>query len=147
MKLCPIGHELKLLANRFEAAANKNLMPLGLTTAQAQLLIILNNSTDTLMPQKKLEKAVGASQATITGIISRLNEKKLVALTRDGEDRRVQLVAITPEGIALCESAFFALRSAETEIFKKLSADELKTFKSLFSRLTIPDNSQANDQD
>ena len=146
MKLYPIGHELKLLTNRFEAAANKNLAPLGLTTAQAQLLIILNNSTDTLMPQKKLEKAVGASQATITGLITRLAEKNLIALTRDGEDRRVQLVAITPEGIALCESAFFALRSAETEIFKKLSPDELKTFRALFSRLTIPDGSQANDQ-
>ena len=145
MKLYPIGHELKLLANRFEAAANKNLAPLGLTTAQAQLLIILNNSTDTLMPQKKLEKAVGASQATITGLITRLAEKNLLALTRDGEDRRVQLVAITPEGIALCESAFFALRSAENEIFKKFSDDELKTFKSLFSKLTNQDDSQAND--
>ena len=147
MKLYPIGHELKLLTQSFEAAANKNLAPLSLTTAQAQLLIILNNSTDTLMPQKKLEKAVGASQATITGLITRLAEKNLIALTRDGEDRRVQLVAITPEGIALCESAFFALRSAESEVFKSLSSDELKTFKALTSRLVICDNSQANDRD
>ena len=146
MKTYPVGRDLKLLVSRFESTANHELLPLGITAAQAQLLIILNNSTDTLMPQKKLEKAVGASQATITGLITRLAEKNLIALTRDGEDRRVQLVAITPEGIALCESAFFALRSAETEIFKKLSPDELKTFKALFSRLTIPDDSQANDQ-
>ena len=146
MKLYPIGHELKLLTNRFEAAANKNLAPLGLTTAQAQLLIILNNSTDTLMPQKKLEKKVGASQATITGLITRLAEKNLIALTRDGEDRRVQLVAITPEGIALCESAFFALSAAESEVFKSLSSGELKTLKILFSKLEFSDNSQANDQ-
>lgn len=139
MRLYPIGHELKLLTNRFEKAANKNLAPLGLTTAQAQLLIILNDSTDTLMPQKKLERAVGASQATITGLITRLVEKGLIALTRDGEDRRVQLVAITPEGIERCEPAFKALKIAEEEVFNNLSESEKTAFKTLISKLATDD--------
>ena len=145
MRLYPVGQELKLLLNRFEAIANRRLSPLGLTAAQAQLLIILNNSTDTLMPQKKLEAAVGSSQSTVAGIVSRLAAKNLVTATRDGEDRRIKLVAITPEGIDCCDSAFAALKEAESELLSGLSEKESGEFRRILKRLESSDKSQAID--
>lgn len=124
MKPYPIGHSVKLLLWRFESEANRALKSLDLTTAQAQLLIILNNSTDTLLPQKKLETSVGLSQATVSGIISRLAVKELVTLSRDGEDRRVQIVAITPKGVKCCLSAFEILKTAKENVLSTLSSEE-----------------------
>lgn len=124
MKPYPIGHSVKLLLGQFESEANRALKSLDLTTAQAQLLIILNNSTDTLLPQKKLEASVGLSQATVSGIISRLAAKELVTLSRDGEDRRVQLVAITPKGAKCCLSAFEILKATKEYVLSTLSSEE-----------------------
>ncbi len=137
MKTYPIGRDLKLLVSRFESAANRELLPLGITAAQAQLLIILDNSTDTLMPQKNLEKAAGASQASVAGIVSRLESKGLVTCKRDGEDRRIQLVAITEKGSELCESAFDALKTAEKKVFKNLTPEEFSLYSSLIKKLGI----------
>ena len=146
MRLYPVGQELKLLLNHFEAIANRRLSPLGLTAAQAQLLIILNNSTDTLMPQKKLEAAVGSSQSTVAGIVSRLAAKNLVTATRDGEDRRIKLVAITPEGIDCCDSAFAALKEAESELLSGLSDKDSTEFRRILKKLVSSDQSQAIDK-
>ena len=134
MKTYPVGRELKLLASRFESCANRRLAPLGITAAQAQILITLDNSTDTLMPQKKLENAAGASQACVAGIVARLESKGLVTCKRDGEDRRIQLVAITAQGSDLCKAAFEALKAAEKATFEKLSDDELALLNSLIAR-------------
>ena len=134
MKMHPIGRELKLLASRFESIAGSELSPLGITAAQAQLLIILDNSTDTLMPQKKLEKAIGASQASVAGIISRLEAKELISCKRDGEDRRIQLIAITEKGNELCKPAFAALKIAEEKAFKNLSSEEKGFLLSLIAK-------------
>ena len=137
MKPYPVGHELKLLVNRFESIANRSLAPLGITTSQAQLLIILNNSTDTMMPQKKLEAEVGASQATVNGLISRLAAKELVSLRRDEEDHRINLVAMTLKGIECSEKAFEILRASEKEAFSGLDPEEI----SLLERLSATANS------
>lgn len=133
MKLYPIGHTLKLIVSRFEAEANRALKPLGLTASQAQLLIILNNSTDTLLPQKKLEAAIGLSQATVAGIVSRLAAKNLITLSRDGEDRRIQLVAITPAGIKCCSKAFDIMKAAEEKVITELTFEDREIISEMFS--------------
>ncbi len=135
MKTYPIGRDLKLLSSRFEAEANRCLLSLDITAAQAQLLIFLDNSTDTLMPQKKLEAAFGASQASVAGIVSRLELKGLVTCKRDGADRRVQLVAITEKGSDCCEKAFAALKAAENLLLSPLNDSERKAFSSILAKL------------
>ena len=97
------------------------------------------------MPQKKLEAAVGSSQSTVAGIVSRLAAKNLVAATRDGEDRRIKLVAITPEGIDCCDSAFAALKEAESELLSGLSEKESAEFRRILKKLGNSDQSQAID--
>jgi len=46
----------------------------------------------------ELARAVHLSQATVTGIVNRLEERKLVRRAREGKDRRTVQVSITDEG-------------------------------------------------
>lgn len=139
MRQIPTGRGLRILCSRFESAANRELSTLGLTAAQAQLLIILNNSEDTLMPQKRLEAELGASQASATGIISRLAAKGLVEQTRDGLDRRARLITITEKGIDCCKEASDALEKARREVFSNLADDELSQLVLFMKKLGFED--------
>jgi DNA-binding MarR family transcriptional regulator len=53
----------------------------------------------------QLAKEVSLSQATITGILDRLESRGLVERERSTEDRRRVIVRLTAEGSALAESA------------------------------------------
>ena len=52
-----------------------------------------------------LAKAINLSHATVTGILDRLEQRGLVTRTRDGEDRRSVIVAVTPEGQVILKDA------------------------------------------
>ena len=139
MKIKPIGRGLKLMSSGFEAAANRELSALGLTAAQAQLLIILNSSNDTLRLQKSLAAELGASQACVTGIISRLGEQGFVRLSRDGEDRRNRLISLTPKGEDICQKAHEALVRACRDYFSPLTDEELGQLSAIVKKLGFED--------
>jgi DNA-binding MarR family transcriptional regulator len=52
-----------------------------------------------------LAKSIHLSQSTLTGIVSRLENRSLVKRTRDGNDRRSVVLALTPQGSKVLETA------------------------------------------
>ena len=52
-----------------------------------------------------LAKSIHLSQATLTGILTRLENRDLVSRTRSGSDRRTVIVELTEDGRAVLESA------------------------------------------
>lgn len=52
-----------------------------------------------------LAKSIHLSQATLTGILTRLENRNLVSRTRSGSDRRTVVVELTEDGRAVLESA------------------------------------------
>ena len=52
-----------------------------------------------------LAKAIHLSQATLTGILTRLQNRELISRSRSGTDRRAVLVELTDQGSAILESA------------------------------------------
>jgi len=52
-----------------------------------------------------LARSIHLSQATLTGILSRLEARKLVSRSRRGEDKRTVVVELTNEGQAMLKNA------------------------------------------
>lgn len=52
-----------------------------------------------------LAKSIHLSQATMTGILSRLEARDLVSRSRRGEDKRTVVVELTPQGQAVLKNA------------------------------------------
>ncbi len=75
----------------------------GLTAPQLAALRAVNRLQPVTLGV--VARAVHLSQATVTGIISRLEKRGLIARTRDERDRRTVRVEITPAGGALIRSA------------------------------------------
>lgn len=75
----------------------------GLTGPQLQLLKELGRRDDRSLGE--VARALHLSQATITGIVDRLEAKKLIARLRDPADKRRVRVVLTDSGKQLLESA------------------------------------------
>ncbi len=74
------------------------------------------------------------SNATMTGIIDRLELEKLVVRTRGGEsDRRKVMVQLTPKGRAQLERADHTRREQIRHVLAKLSPHDLEDFARLLN--------------
>lgn len=68
----------------------------GLTVAQATILTLLAEPVS----MRRLAERMGCDASNITGLVDRLEAKRLVERTADPGDRRVKMIAQTKAGIA-----------------------------------------------
>lgn len=89
----------------------------NLTTSQLATLRQLGR--DGPLPAGRLARGIAVSQATITGVVDRLEERGLVTRSRDPRDRRLVVVDLTETGLQVVSSSppplheRFMLRLAE----------------------------------
>jgi DNA-binding MarR family transcriptional regulator len=78
------------------------------------------------MPMGKLAEAIGASVASTTGIVDRMERRGLVLRRHDDEDRRIVLVAATPAADDVFQAIEFHRREGLRALLSSLSDDELR---------------------
>ena len=83
---------------------------------------------------RKMSDAMLVTPANITGIVDRLEEKKLVRRTPSKGDRRVTIIEITPEGRTVGDR----LGKKKSELVQKalmaFTKDEQKTLNNLLEK-------------
>jgi DNA-binding MarR family transcriptional regulator len=80
------------------------------------------------LPMRALAEALDVSQASATGIIDRMEQRRLVERRREDEDRRVIRVALTDDGRRLIEGVAEERRERLRYLLDELSSDELEGF-------------------
>ena len=75
--------------NTIEKSLNNQLRRKGITLSQMNVLITLVASPKKKLSFKELEKRLTLAQSTTVGLISRLEQKKLVSVFGDKEDKRI----------------------------------------------------------
>ena len=104
----------------------------GLTEAQLQTLVLLVTNGPMLM--RKLSDALLVTPTNVTGIVDRLEEKKLVRRTSNAGDRRATIIEITPEGKALQERVSKKKSELVQKALTTFTKDEQKTLRSLLEK-------------
>ncbi|HSK46554.1 MAG TPA: MarR family transcriptional regulator [Coriobacteriia bacterium] len=85
-----------------------------------------------------LANCAQTSQASLTGIVDRLEEHGLVERTRSKDDRRVVDVALTEEGTRISRAADAAFTTRLEHIVAPLEPAERTEFLRLMRKLTSP---------
>ena len=70
----------------------------GITETQFNVLMLLKYALSDGLSQVALSRRLVVNKADMTGLIDRLERKKLVERSRDGHDRRINLVKLTRSG-------------------------------------------------
>jgi DNA-binding MarR family transcriptional regulator len=86
----------------------------GLPTAQAQLMAVLDGPT----PMRTIAARLFCDASNVTGLVDRLESRGLVVREPSPDDRRVKLVSLTSDGVALRER----MRAAQKGLFAALEA-------------------------
>ncbi len=134
----PAVRELVRCYQAFETYSSRHVRSLGLTTSQFDIIATLGNTPG--MTFKELGDKTLITKGTLTGVVDRLEAKRLVrrvALPADGRCQVVQLTAkgesvfteVFPAHLAYIGDAFAGLAPAELQ----QTQDTLKRLGSLFN--------------
>jgi DNA-binding MarR family transcriptional regulator len=105
-----------------------------LTMMQSTTLLMLEDGNPKAM--RSLSDYFMCDASTVTGLIDRLEARKLVTRANHPTDRRVKLLTLTDEGSMLRDAIRSENQAAETERLNELlSADERVQLKKLVNKL------------
>lgn len=131
------GILIRQINNAFEKKANSRLKEKDLTFSQMSALIEILNMPAGKTTFKELEKRLSLAQSTTVGLISRLEQKKLVHVSGDKDDKRIKYVEITSLGEKFCNEAKQEMEDTERRLFANFSAGEVETLLSLLKKVNL----------
>lgn len=127
------GELIKRLNSIMEKRANNSLNEDGITLSQIKLLCILEQEGSLTL--KELEKYFCVAQATIAGIVVRLEKKGLIESFYLPEDKRAKHIRLTDDGIKMCEHARCSMERNEQWLLSSLDDDEKKELHRLLQKI------------
>lgn len=131
------GMLIRQINNALEKRVNNQLKEKDLTLSQMAALIEILSAPAKKLTFKELEKCLSLAQSTTAGLISRLEQKKLVIVSGDKDDKRIKYVAITSLGEKFCSEARLEMEHTERKLLENLSAGEEKTLLSLLEKINL----------
>lgn len=107
----------------------------GVSTPQILILNYLKEKSEYQSTATELKKYLNLNASTVTGIISRLESKRLVAKVPNPNDKRVTKITLTVEGVNLLKKLPPALHERFSKQLEKLDKNELEKIKESINML------------
>lgn len=129
----PVIRELARCYQAFESYSARHVRSLDLTPSQFDIIATLGNTPG--MSFRELGEKTLITKGTLTGVVDRLEAKKLVRRIASPADGRSQLVQLTAKGEAVFGKVFPAHVSHVGHAFAELSPEELQQMQDMLKRL------------
>ena len=129
------GTLLKQIHDIMEKNANNVLREQELTISQSGVLVLLDEKEGKTATFKELEKDFGVSQPTMVGILNRLEQKNLVEILADSEDKRIRKAHLTKKGEDKGKKGYKHMKTAEELLLRSLTDDEIIEFNRLLLKV------------
>lgn len=126
---------IRQINNALEKRVNNQLKEKDLTFSQMSALIEILNAPAKKLTFKELEKRLSLAQSTTAGLISRLEQKKLVIVSGDSDDKRIKYVEITSLGEKFCQEARQEMEHTEKMLLENLSTAEKESLLSMLEEV------------
>lgn len=129
------GMLIRQINNALEKRVNNQLKEKDLTFSQMSALIEILNAPAKKLTFKELEKRLSLAQSTTAGLISRLEQKKLVSVSGDSDDKRIKYVEITSLGEKFCREARREMEHTEKMLLGNLSTAERESLLAMLEEV------------
>jgi DNA-binding MarR family transcriptional regulator len=111
----------------------EDLEKLGLTAPQFYVLATIGYAGG--LPFGEIGAKMMVTVSNLTGIVDRLEEKKLVLRKRDENDRRVVYVVLTEKGVKLYKTTIPLFEKSISQIFSALDKPQQKELSTILRKL------------
>jgi MarR family transcriptional regulator, 2-MHQ and catechol-resistance regulon repressor len=125
--------ELAQTYGAFATYSESHVRQLGLTPSQFDVIATLGNTAG--MNMRELAEKTLVTKGTLTGIIDRLEDKKLVRREVPEENRRSFTIVLTPKGEEVFEEVFPVHIDHLKERFDRLAHQDLEELRLLLKKL------------
>ncbi|KDN95132.1 transcriptional regulator SlyA [Hydrogenovibrio marinus] len=126
--------KLGRLHRQWRAIVDAELLPLGLTHPRWTAIWKLWRMGENIS-QKHLADALEIELASLMRTLGQLEEQGLIQRHTCLEDKRVRLVNLTPEGIAIIRQMEARIVQVRTELLAGITPEELALFDSVIERI------------
>lgn len=137
LELLP-GHHIRRLQQIAVAIFLQETEAFGVTPVQFAALQGVANAPG--VDQRTLARTIGLDTSTIGGVVDRLEARGLLVRNTTPEDRRVRLLALTPEGHALLAQVQPAMLRAQERMLAPLAPPEREHFMAMLRTLVEANN-------
>ena len=135
MKVVDIGYKIKKINDLLQKRADETMKELDVTFTQHHVLVYLVHCENHTSPLKSIEKDFKVSQATMAGIVVRLEEKGMINSYTLSSDKRVKMVSLTDKGLAVCQKSRELCMKSEDRIRSIYSEEEMANFTKYLDHL------------
>ena len=122
-------HAGRLMAELNDAV----LAPFGIEPRELGILIVIDSYEPA--SQQQVAERIGIDRTTMVAMLDTLEAKGLLSRRPDTEDRRRNVVELTPAGHDILSRAVAASDTAEAELLAPLSPEEAKQLRDLLARV------------
>lgn len=133
--------EIKVLHAAVERRINQEMSAIHLTFVQAMVIQYLYHSAGETTCQKDIQNALGLAHPTVSGILSRLEERGLICSRSSGKDKRYRMIDLTEQGKNLHQDISLIVNHISEELFDGISdaeqADGSRIFQKMLSNLSV----------
>lgn len=127
------GHLIRLLHWCTDQAMTNELEKLELTASQGHIMGYLSQQPEPPCP-RDLEVAFHMSHPTVSGLLSRLEQKGFIQLRTDPSDRRCKRIYIQPKGRECHQKMHQAIIGNETRMVQGFTPEEKQQFTDFLQR-------------
>jgi DNA-binding MarR family transcriptional regulator len=122
--IAEIGQQMGAIRASARRMGYRHLLGQSISLTHLHVLTVVQ--MDGPLPVSELARVLGVSVASATGILSRMEERGLVARTRSAADRRVVTVELAPGGLAALDAMEGQSRDGFSKLLGTLTVDELE---------------------
>lgn len=122
------------VADRLYRHFSAVLEPSGLTVQQFNVLRILRGAQPEGLPTMEIAARMIEQAPGITGLLDRLEAKRLITRARQADDRRCVRCSISPQGLELLAGLDDPIARADAESFAALDDREIDRLVELLAR-------------
>ena len=127
------GHLLRILHWCTDQSMTAALEQMDLTAAQGHIMGYLSHQDAPPCP-RDIEDAFHLSHPTVSGLLSRLEQKGFIALRTDPNDRRCKRIYIQPKGQECHHTMHQIIRLNEERLVQDFSPEERALFAGFLRR-------------
>ncbi|MBR3949739.1 MAG: MarR family transcriptional regulator [Oscillospiraceae bacterium] len=127
------GHLLRILHWCTDQSMTNALETMDLTAAQGHIMGFLAHQKNPPCP-RDVEKEFRLSHPTVSGILSRLEQKGFLELRTDPEDRRCKRIYILPKGTQCHQLMHETIGRNEARIVEGFTPEEQEQFAQFLQR-------------
>ena len=127
------GHLIRILHWCTDQAMTNALETMELTASQGRIMGYVSHCKEPPCP-KDVEEAFQMSHPTVSGILSRMEQKGFLELRPDPKDRRCKRIYILPKGMECHERMHKTILETEERLVRDFTPQEREQFAQLLKR-------------